>query len=40
MPSVKSMANGWEPSVKYLLILLLAEILLFGVARSLLNHGG
>ena len=32
--------NGWEPSVKYLLILLVAEIFVFGVLRSLTNHGG
>lgn len=33
-------ASDWEPSVKYLLVLLLAEIFIFGVLRGLTNHGG
>jgi hypothetical protein len=33
-------ADGWEPSVRYLLVLLLAEIVLFGLLRGLTNHGG
>lgn len=33
-------ASDWEPSVKYLLVLLLVEIFLFGVLRGLTNHGG
>lgn len=33
-------ASNWEPSVKYLLILLLAEIFIVGVLRGLTNHGG
>ena len=33
-------AAQWEPSVKYLLVLLLAEIFLVGVLRGLTNHGG
>jgi hypothetical protein len=32
--------TSWEPSVKYLLVLLLAEIFIVGVLRSLTNHGG
>lgn len=33
-------AASWEPSVKYLLVLLLAEIFIVGVLRGLTNHGG
>jgi hypothetical protein len=33
-------AKSWEPSVKYLLLLLLAEIFIVGLFRSLTNHGG
>lgn len=36
----KSEGASWEPSVKYLLLLLLAEIFLVGVLRGLTNHGG
>lgn len=32
--------DGWHPSVKYLLVLLVAEILVFGVLRTMTNHGG
>ena len=32
--------GDWQPSVKYLLLLLLAEIFLFGIARTFINHGG
>lgn len=32
--------GGWQPSVKYLLLLVLAEIVLVAVARSLTAHGG
>jgi hypothetical protein len=32
--------QSWEPSVKYLLVLLLVEIFLVGLLRSLTNHGG
>ena len=32
--------GGWSPSVKYLLVLLAAEILVFGLLRGLLNQGG
>jgi hypothetical protein len=30
----------WEPSVKYLLGLLLAEIFVVGIMRGLTHHGG
>jgi len=30
----------WEPSVRYLLVLIVAEIFIFGVLRTLTNHGG
>ena len=33
-------SNGWEPSVKYLLILLIAEIIVFGILRTFTVHGG
>lgn len=33
-------AAQWEPSVKYLLALLLAEIFLVGIMRGLTHHGG
>jgi hypothetical protein len=33
-------AQPWEPSVKYLLLLLLAEIAVVSILRSLTNHGG
>ena len=32
--------GGWQPSVKYLLLLVLAEIVLVAIARSLTAHGG
>jgi hypothetical protein len=41
--AVKSLnpnSDGWQPSVKYLLVLLVAEIVVFGVLRSITNHGG
>lgn len=31
--------DGWEPSVKYLLVLIVAEIVLFGVLQGFLNRG-
>lgn len=31
---------AWSPSVKYLLVLLIAEIVLFGLLRGVLNQGG
>jgi hypothetical protein len=30
----------WQPTVKYLLVLLLVEILLMGVIRGITKHGG
>jgi hypothetical protein len=30
----------WEPTVKYLLVLVVLEILLMGVLRTLTKHGG
>lgn len=30
----------WEPSVRYLLVLIIAEIFIFGCMRALTNHGG
>lgn len=33
-------SNGWTPGIKYLLMLLIAEIFLFALARGVLNHGG
>lgn len=35
-----SSGDGWQPSVKYLLVLLVAEIVIFGVLRTMTNHGG
>lgn len=32
--------SAWSPSVKYLLVLLVAEIVVFGLLRGLLNQGG
>lgn len=32
--------TDWEPSVRYLLVLLIAEVFVFGVLRTLTNHGG
>ena len=32
--------GAWSPSVKYLLVLLVAEIVIFGVLRGFLNQGG
>jgi hypothetical protein len=32
--------DGWEPSVKYLIVLIFAEILLMGVLRTYTKHGG
>lgn len=31
---------AWQPSVKYLLILLIAEIFAMGVIRTMTKHGG
>ena len=33
-------AEKWEPSVRYLLVLVVAEIIIVGVMRTLTNHGG
>jgi hypothetical protein len=33
-------SDGWEPSVKYLLVLLIAEIIVFGMLRAFTVHGG
>ena len=30
----------WQPSVKYLLVLLIVEVFLFGALRVLTPHGG
>ncbi len=38
--SMNSADGGWQPSVKYLLVLLIAEIFVFGLLRGLTNHGG
>jgi hypothetical protein len=38
--NTSSTDGSWSPSVKYLLILLIAEILIFGFLRGLLNQGG
>ena len=35
-----STGGNWEPSVRYLLVLVVAEIFVFGVLRALTNHGG
>ncbi len=32
--------GNWEPSVRYLLLLIIAEIFVFGVMRALTTHGG
>jgi hypothetical protein len=32
--------QAWEPSVVYLLALVLAEIIIMGIIRSLTKHGG
>lgn len=32
--------NSWEPSVTYLLGLVVAEIILMGVLRTMTKHGG
>ena len=34
--------NGadWEPSVRYLLVLVIFEIFLFGLLRAVTKHGG
>lgn len=33
-------AGGWQPSVKYLLVLVIAEILIMGALRTYTKHGG
>lgn len=35
-----SSSEGWEPSVKYLLVLLIVEIIVFGMLRTFTVHGG
>jgi hypothetical protein len=42
MPGSKTGGSvaDWQPSVKYLLCLVLAEILIFGLIRTFSNHGG
>lgn len=40
MNTDRTSIGDWQPSIKYLLILLLAELFLFGLARTFLNHGG
>lgn len=37
--AVKAVGD-WEPSVKYLLVLIIAEVLLVSVLRALTVHGG
>ncbi len=32
--------GDWEPSVRYLLVLIVGEIFVFGLMRALTNHGG
>lgn len=32
--------SEWSPSVKYLLVLLVAELVIFGILRGFLNQGG
>lgn len=32
--------GDWEPSVKYLIVLVIAEVFVFGLLRALTNHGG
>ena len=32
--------GDWEPSVKYLILLVIAEIFVFGLMRALTNSGG
>lgn len=33
-------APAWEPTVKYLLVLVIAEIFIMGLIRGLTKHGG
>lgn len=38
--STSGTGGNWEPSVKYLLVLVFAEIFAMGVLRSITKHGG
>lgn len=38
--SMNSTDGDWHPSVKYLLVLLVVELFVFGLLRSLTQHGG
>jgi hypothetical protein len=42
MPKYGSVGSDakWEPSVKYLLILIVVEILVMGCLRTMTKHGG
>lgn len=40
MGSFNTTDGDWHPSVKYLLVLLVAELFLFGLLRGLTQHGG
>lgn len=40
MASFNSAEGDWHPSVKYLLVLLVAELFVFGLLRGLTQHGG
>ncbi len=42
MGAYSSAGDGkdWAPSVKYLLVLVVAEIFVFGLFRTITNHGG
>ena len=33
-------AEGWQPTVRYLLALVIVELLLYGVLRTYTRHGG
>jgi hypothetical protein len=37
---MQTTVSGWQPSVLYLLGLILAEIVIMGVLRSMTPHGG
>ena len=39
-PSDGGGSTPWQPTVKYLLILVVAEIFLMGLVRNLTKHGG
>jgi hypothetical protein len=38
--SSSSNGNGWQPSVTYLLVLVIVEIMIMGVLRAYTKHGG